>query len=64
MVAVGDTAFAVRNGHYLRWSHEGYTQVLPPLSGARILTPPAIAAILRAGYQPRWHESAAIGDTT
>jgi hypothetical protein len=61
MVAVGNTPYAVRGGCYLRWSHEGYRERMAPVP-ARLLTPPSIAAILRAGYQPRWHESATEGD--
>ena len=61
MVAIGDEAFAVKGGRFLRWSHEGYTAAIQP-KRARVLTPPLIAAILAKGYQPRWHESALGGD--
>ena len=60
MVESGGTAFAVRSGRLLPWSFAGYGRGLAILPGgtARLLTPPAIVAILAAGYQPRWHESA------
>jgi hypothetical protein len=60
MVAVGSSFFALRRGKLLRWSFAGYTQVVDITSvrQLRLLTPPAIVAILAVGYQPRWHVSA------
>jgi hypothetical protein len=52
--------FALRNGHTLRWTHTGYTAApvaIPPEIEA--LTPPSIIEVLRRGYMPRWHASAA-----
>jgi hypothetical protein len=50
-------AYAVRNGQFLCWSFAGYTARVE-LKPMKLLTPPTIIAILRAGYEPRWHESA------
>lgn len=60
MLDIDGAAFAVKGRHLLRWSFAGYTGTLPRPSSmrGRLLTPPSIAAILRGGYQPRWHESA------
>jgi hypothetical protein len=60
MVEIDGTAYAVRGERLLRWSFGGYVASLPrnPPLRARLLTAPAITAILRRGYQPRWHESA------
>jgi hypothetical protein len=56
----GSYFFAKRGAHLLRWSFAGYTEAVPlnPSMRMKLLTPPAIAAILRAGYKPRWHPSA------
>jgi hypothetical protein len=64
MIDVDGTAWAKRGSVLLRWTHWGYEDAeerRPRLRG-RVLTPPSILAILRAGYQPRWHRSAATGD--
>lgn len=63
MVATGDRAFAIRDGRLLPWSFDGYGAALPPaavpdLAALRLLTPPATAAALAAGYAPVWHETA------
>lgn len=60
MVEIGGAAFAVKGPHLLRWSFAGYADAVPRAASmcGRLLTPPSIAAILRAGYQPRWHGSA------
>jgi hypothetical protein len=60
MVEIGGAAVAVHGRHLLRWSFAGYTERLPrtPTLRGKLLTAPSIAAILRGGYQPRWHESA------
>jgi len=58
-----DGRFAARCGNQLlRWGFAGYT-CLADVSGeavAELMTPPAILAVLAAGYRPRWHDSAAI----
>ena len=59
-VALEQAAFAIRGDALLRWTPAGYdARTLRPRSIAvDVLTPPAILAVLSAGYQPRWHPSA------
>lgn len=64
MIASGDHAYAVRHGRLLRWSFAGYDAAFAAVAGAKLLTPPAITAILAQGYQPRWHQSAQQWDGT
>lgn len=55
-------AFAVRGGVLLRWTPDGYVgRVRRPPRGVAVdvLTPPAMLAVLSAGYRPQWHPSAA-----
>ena len=54
MVAVGGQAFAVRGGTALPWRFSGYGAPEPLPRGARLVTPPATVAVLRAGYRPLW----------
>ena len=49
--------YALKNHRLLRWSFAGYNAA-HPLTPMKLLTPPSIIAILQAGYEPRWHESA------
>jgi len=60
VVAFDGRPFAVRNGELLPWSFEGYGApiALPDNAVLRLLTPPSISDVLRAGYRPVWHESA------
>ena len=60
LIAVDDTAFAVRGDRLLRWTPAGYdAALLRPLgSMVDVLTPPMIVDVLAAGYQPLWHPSA------
>lgn len=59
-IALDSAAFVVRGNALLRWTPEGYE------TGERrlrhivvdVLTPPAILAVLAAGYCPHWHPSA------
>jgi hypothetical protein len=62
MIARGSEALAIRGKHLLRWSFDGYTEALPRKSirSADLLTPPLFVTVLRRGYQPRWHGSAAV----
>lgn len=55
-IALEEGAFAVRGNALLRWTPHGYaTRQLRPQGGAvDVLTPPAILAVLSAGYRPRW----------
>jgi hypothetical protein len=60
MIARREGAFAVRGDMLLRWTPEGYGVRTPrPRGGAvEVLTPPAMLAVLAAGYRPHWHPSA------
>lgn len=64
MVEIDGEPFALGGGRLLRWSFAGYAPPIPCTATMRgkLLTPPSIVAILRGAYQPRWHESALIGD--
>ncbi len=59
-VALEDAAFAVRRDALLRWTPAGYDARQPRPCGIAVdvLTPPAMLAVLSAGYEPRWHPSA------
>jgi len=49
----------VRATSALRWSDTGYCERRPrPRGAVELLTPPAIVAVLRAGYEPGYHPSA------
>ncbi len=60
MVETDGAAYAVRGHDLLRWSFAGYVERIPRNAHpqGKVLTAPSIAAILRAGYKPRWHQSA------
>ena len=60
-VAADGEAFAIRGDRLLRWSPEGYDlsrQRRPRGATMDVLTPPAIVAVLAAGYEPQWHPTA------
>jgi hypothetical protein len=59
-VAIEEGAFAVRGDALLHWTPQGYDACKPRPRGIAIdvLTPPAILAVLLAGYRPHWHRSA------
>jgi hypothetical protein len=61
MIATAQGAFAVRGGSLLHWTSKGYDarKRRPRGAAVDVLTPPAILAVLAAGYRPRWHPSAA-----
>lgn len=61
MITVDGVAHAVRGDALLRWSPSGYVERRTSrcASLADMLTPPAIVAVLAAGYRPLWHPSAA-----
>jgi hypothetical protein len=61
VIALDDAAFAVRGDALLLWTPEGYRARVPRPRGTMVdvLTPPAILGVLGAGYQPRWHRTAA-----
>ena len=58
-VALEAAAFAVRGDALLRWTPAGYDarRRRPRGSVVDVLTPPAIVAVLTAGYRPQWHPS-------
>jgi hypothetical protein len=59
-VALGDEAWLVRADALLRWSPGGYDAVRarPRRGEARVITPPSIVAVFRAGYVPALHATA------
>jgi len=59
-VAVDGEAFAVAGDASLRWTADGYAARNPRPRDVvvDVLTPPAILAVLAAGYRPHWHDSA------
>lgn len=65
MVADGGKAYAVRQGKALPWSFGGYAPGIgfDDFSGRplRLLTPVTTATVLRHGYRPAWHPTAANG---
>ena len=64
VVEMDGAFFARRRNKLLRWSFSGYTQAVEimPAMQVKVLTPPSILAILRNGYQPRWHSTASQWD--
>lgn len=60
MIAQGDEPFAIRGDALLPWSFAGYETPRPRPRGLDVdlLTPPAIVAVLSAGFRPHWHPSA------
>jgi hypothetical protein len=60
MVALEEGAFAVDGASMLRWTPQGYNarKRRPRGITVDVLTPPAILAVLAAGYRPQWHPSA------
>src|ERR1044071_8606249 len=59
VIALNDSACALRGSHLLRWSASGYAgTVARPLGVVSVLTPPSIVAVLSAGYRPQWYPSA------
>ena len=59
MVRVDDNMLAVHDRKFLPWTASGYGAGVPlDLNlDVEVLTPPTIARILHAGYQPIWHPS-------
>ncbi len=59
MVRVDGDILAVRDRKFLPWTPSGYGAGVPlDLNlDVEVLTPPTIARILHAGYQPIWHPS-------
>jgi len=61
MVSLDGRAFALRGSRLWLWAPEGYSQARSRPRGTEVdvLTPPSILAVLRRGYAPLWHPSAA-----
>jgi hypothetical protein len=59
-VALDGAVFAVRGEALSRWTPQGYgaRKKRPQGAAVDVLTPPAILAVLSAGYRPYWHPSA------
>jgi hypothetical protein len=59
-IVLDGAAFAVRGNALLRWTPQGYDarKKRPRGISVDVLTPPAILAVLSAGYRPHWHPSA------
>jgi hypothetical protein len=46
-------SWLVRGPHLLRWTPAGYGERRPrPQGGARVITPPSLVDVLRAGWEP------------
>jgi hypothetical protein len=58
--AFDGAAFGIRGSTLLHRTPEGYgvREPRPYRIAVDVLTPPAILAVLSAGYEPRWHLSA------
>ncbi len=58
-VALNGEAFAIHGDRLLRWTPQGYhaRKPRPRRIAVDVLTPPAILAVLSAGYQTHWHPS-------
>ena len=61
VIARDDKFYAIRGDRLLPWTSAGYAPAIarPRAIGVDVLTPPAILAVLAAGYAPSWHPSAA-----
>ena len=59
MIALDGEAHAVRGSSLLRWTPAGYDGKKKRPAGITVdvLTPPAMLAVLKAGYRPQWHPS-------
>jgi len=60
MIAIKGESFAVRGNSLLYWTPNGYDAREPRPRGitVSVLTPPAVVAVLTAGYRPAWYPSA------
>jgi hypothetical protein len=63
MIAAGGQPFVVQAGALRSWTFDGYgsPEALSSLAGLSLalITPPTTVAVLRQGYRPSWHPSAA-----
>jgi len=62
MIALDNEAFALRGAHLLRWTPSGYDKAVPRPRDidVEVLTPPSILEVLKRGYAPLWHPTAAL----
>jgi hypothetical protein len=60
-IALEEGAYAIQGDALLRWKPHGYDarKARPRGIAVDVLTPPAILAVLSAGYELRWHLTAA-----
>lgn len=60
-IDLGGTPFVLRGRRLLRWTPAGYdgARAIAGLPAVDVLTPPSILRVLKAGYAPAWHASAA-----
>lgn len=58
MVMMNANSYAKRQGCWLRWSGEGYTESTLPIGKCLLLTPSSTLRVLANGYHPVWHKSA------
>ena len=63
MVVENDEAWLVLGGDLLAWSPSGYgsRRALSGASTVRVLTPPSVLDVIRAGYEPMIHPTATDG---
>jgi hypothetical protein len=59
MVVQDGAPHLMLNGRALRWSARGYGAPAGLMDGARLITPPSTVSVLREGYRPLIHASAA-----
>jgi hypothetical protein len=59
MIAAGGRAYLIRGGAPLLWTAGGYRAADVMVKPDGLLTPPSTLAVLRAGYRPDLHPSAA-----
>jgi hypothetical protein len=65
MLAEDGRAWLVLDRHLLEWSPAGYLsrRDRPGRKTVALLTPPTVAAVMREGYRPHLHPTAAAGST-
>jgi hypothetical protein len=63
MVVENDEAWLVLGGDLLAWSPSGYAsrRAMSGASTVRVLTPPSVLDVIRAGYEPMIHPTATDG---
>jgi hypothetical protein len=63
MVGEDDETWLVLGGQLLAWSPSGYgnRRAMSGASTVRVLTPPSLLDVIRAGYEPMIHPTATDG---